>query len=275
MGGFVLQIVFVAGLLSLIVVVAGRMFRLSPAVRFGLWLVVLLKLLAPPVVEWPWDATRLFPEAMTQVWVAEGPLPRSSPSREAVVILAATASAMPTDGGLTAAPLGPGVPLTLGQFFLIAWLIGSLAVLFGHARCIFRFRHKLSASQPAPTRIVEITAGVARQLRMRPPPVRVVETVGGPVVWSFGRALPHNRDVIDLTPASLESGVWLQFVAAMAAESQFKTCEYCGNFYDASTTRKTKKYCGDSCKTRAWNKAHPDHVNNARKKKGVATDGTV
>ncbi|MDA1185943.1 MAG: site-specific integrase [Acidobacteria bacterium] len=28
----------------------------------------------------------------------------------------------------------------------------------------------------------------------------------GQVVWSFGQALPHNRDVIELTPTSLESG---------------------------------------------------------------------
>ena len=97
MSGFVLQTVFIAGLLSLIVVVAGRMFRLSPAVRFGLWLVVLLKLLTPPVVEWPWDAARLFPEAMTQVWVAEAPLPEPSPSMESIVIPADVASDMPTD----------------------------------------------------------------------------------------------------------------------------------------------------------------------------------
>ena len=49
MGGFVLQTVLVVGLLSIIVVVASRVFRLSPAVRFGLWLVVLIKLLAPPL----------------------------------------------------------------------------------------------------------------------------------------------------------------------------------------------------------------------------------
>ena len=90
----------------------------------------------------------------------------------------------------------------------------------------------------------------------------------GQVIWSFGRALPHNRDVIELTPNSLESGIWLQFAAAMAAEAQFKTCLHCGSFYDASGTRTTKKYCGDSCKTRAWNRAH------ANKKRG-ADDGTV
>ena len=96
----------------------------------------------------------------------------------------------------------------------------------------------------------------------------------GQVVWSFGQALPHNRDVIELTPTSLESGLWLQFVAALAADSRFRTCEYCGNFYDASATRKTRKYCGDSCKTRAWNRAHPDHMPKARKKKG-GTDGSL
>jgi hypothetical protein len=101
-----------------------------------------------------------------------------------------------------------------------------------------------------------------------------LERFRGQVVWSFGQALPHNRDVIELTPTDLFTGLWLQFVAALAADSQFGTCEHCGNFYDASTTRKTRKYCGDSCKTRAWNRAHPDHMPKTRKKKG-RTDGSL
>ena len=188
MGGFVLQTFLIVGLLSIIVLVTGRVFRLSPAVRFGLWLVVLIKLLVPPVVEWPWDAARFFPEAMTQAWVVKEPLPESSLPTEAVVIYGVTDSSMPTDAALTADIEG-GLSFPAGRFFLIVWFMGSLVVLFGHVRRIFRFQRALSASRPAPKRIVEITEDVAQRLGIPPPRVCVIESLGSPIVWSFGRPL--------------------------------------------------------------------------------------
>src|SRR5262245_52659837 len=43
-----------AAILAGIVTLVCRAFRLRPAVRHALWLVVLLKLVTPPVVHWPW-----------------------------------------------------------------------------------------------------------------------------------------------------------------------------------------------------------------------------
>ena len=37
-----------------VVVAASRWFRLGPAARHLLWLIVLIKFLTPPVVYWPW-----------------------------------------------------------------------------------------------------------------------------------------------------------------------------------------------------------------------------
>jgi len=67
--------------------------------------------------------------------------------------------------------------------------MGSLVVLFGHVRRIFRFQRALSASRPAPKRIVEITEDVAQRLGIPPPRVCVIESLGSPIVWSFGRPL--------------------------------------------------------------------------------------
>jgi len=103
----------------------------------------------------------------------------------------------------------------------------------------------------------------------------VLAEFDGEVTWSFGRALPHNRDVLELTPESLRSGLWLQFAAALAAESQFKTCEYCGHFYDGSTARKSKKYCSDSCKSANWNRDHPSKVREAQQRRGRRRNGAV
>ena len=40
--------------LALLALALGRLLRLGPAARHALWLVVLVKLLLPPVVYWPW-----------------------------------------------------------------------------------------------------------------------------------------------------------------------------------------------------------------------------
>ena len=54
---------------ALAVVVAGicRVGRFSPAVRHALWLVVLIKLITPPLVWWPWSPTDLWPIAEAEI----------------------------------------------------------------------------------------------------------------------------------------------------------------------------------------------------------------
>src|SRR5260221_3382936 len=42
-----------------LVVLACQFFRRRPAVQHALWVVVLLKLLTPPLVSWPWSVEQL------------------------------------------------------------------------------------------------------------------------------------------------------------------------------------------------------------------------
>jgi beta-lactamase regulating signal transducer with metallopeptidase domain len=51
----------VAAVLATIAVLASRYFRLPPVARHLLWLVVLIKLLTPPIVSWPWSFSRDWP----------------------------------------------------------------------------------------------------------------------------------------------------------------------------------------------------------------------
>src|SRR5690242_16386556 len=50
------QTALIAAVLATAAVLGGRLFRLGPAARHTLWLVVLVKLVAPPVVRCPWPA---------------------------------------------------------------------------------------------------------------------------------------------------------------------------------------------------------------------------
>src|SRR5437016_5852294 len=51
---WMLQNLVIAGLMAGCVRLACVAFRIGPVVRHALWLVVLLKLLTPPLVAWPW-----------------------------------------------------------------------------------------------------------------------------------------------------------------------------------------------------------------------------
>src|SRR5262245_8102512 len=59
--GWLAQNALLAGILAGFVALACRLGRFGPAVRHALWLLVLLKLVTPPLVEWPWKVPLLRP----------------------------------------------------------------------------------------------------------------------------------------------------------------------------------------------------------------------
>ncbi len=73
--------------------------------------------------------------------------------------------------------------------------------------------------------------------------------------WTFARTLPKNRYVLEVAPTTLRAGLSMQFAVAIAADSHYRRCQYegCGGFLDADAYRKSRRYCSDSCRTRAYN----------------------
>ncbi len=51
----------VASALALVAFVIGRLRSTGPAVRHALWLIVLIKLVIPPVIAWPWASVWSMP----------------------------------------------------------------------------------------------------------------------------------------------------------------------------------------------------------------------
>jgi hypothetical protein len=47
----------IAAVLAVVAALAGRWLRLGPGARHALWLVVMIKLVTPPVLSWPWAAS--------------------------------------------------------------------------------------------------------------------------------------------------------------------------------------------------------------------------
>ncbi len=94
------------------------------------------------------------------------------------------------------------------------------------------------------------------------------------VEWRFTRTLPKNRHVLELSPNSLASALWMQFACAMASDAKYRRCEYegCRGFFDADTTRRSRRYCSNSCKTRAYNKRHALGATRSASKPAVSGD---
>src|SRR5689334_4322771 len=95
---WLLETTVVAAALAGAVAVLCRRLRPRPAVRHALWLVVLLKLLMPPLLAWPWPAPAPAP-------LAEEPSPRPPPAPAAEEI----GWVLPTsEAAVAAAPAEPG-----------------------------------------------------------------------------------------------------------------------------------------------------------------------
>ena len=62
---WLIETTLTVAVLAAVVTAACHVLRCSPAVRHALWLVVLLKLLLPPLVPCPWSPIQYLDEALT------------------------------------------------------------------------------------------------------------------------------------------------------------------------------------------------------------------
>ena len=65
------QNLVIAAVLACVVAALCRFGRFRPAVNHALWLVVLLKLLTPPVITWPWVVPQFLPQERLEPTSAE------------------------------------------------------------------------------------------------------------------------------------------------------------------------------------------------------------
>jgi beta-lactamase regulating signal transducer with metallopeptidase domain len=176
----------VAGALAVVAAAAGRLCR-RPALTHSLWLIVLIKLVTPPLVhlsvpvvaapprETPVEETVLpaLPEVADLEPVPPGDVPAADPVSDF------TAPAGPPADGLPALPWA-----SLG---LAAWATGSALWLALAAWRAVRFHRLLRFARPAPDWLGEEAAGMARRLGLRRGPgVWLVPGQVSPMLWPVG-----------------------------------------------------------------------------------------
>jgi len=59
---------------------------------------------------------------------------------------------------------------------------------------------------------------------------------------------------LNFVPRDLLSGLWLQFASAFTGNKDFDSCPECGEWFEvsANAARKSRRYCSDNCKTKAY-----------------------
>jgi beta-lactamase regulating signal transducer with metallopeptidase domain len=196
-------------------------FRPAPAVRHALWLVVLLKLVAPggPTVALP---VPVDPPAEEKSVVATTPPPEMVVEAEVFTVIVhpkpgqtveeAASVAMraqrnpdeATDARteLTVAPQPaaeppPAKPFNYRPWLLGLWVAGGVYVGWRQLRETLRFARFARNRRPAPDGLVAEVAVVANRLGIQVPAVRVLAGLMSPVMWCLGRP-------VLLWPAGLE-----------------------------------------------------------------------
>ena len=199
----------------------GRLRTLSPTARHLLWLVVLIKLIMPPVIRSPWclpapaafwpemqsdtvgvpvskDPTALFRQKQktTESNAAHASLPASASDTKAASV--PTVASFP-DGGSPRESVSVSSlrrwlmgrfrapTISMHVLALTAWGSGSLLIALVQALRIVRFRKRLRDAVPAPSWLVEEAERLGDALEVSVPELLVVPGLSTPMLWCLGR----------------------------------------------------------------------------------------
>ncbi|MCA8960697.1 MAG: M56 family metallopeptidase, partial [Planctomycetes bacterium] len=180
-----------SSVMALGVIVIQRWVR-SPVVVHTLWLIVLLQLAAPPLVDLP-ISTR----------TVERPL------QVIAIDLRDAASAFPVGSGPNATPSTVVAPVTptdvldgsrssWSSALFILWAFGAAMFLVVSSARLLRFQRVVRRTDLAPSRVIARVDGIARQFGLTTvPEVRVCRSSLPPLVW------PYARRPVLLLPSAL------------------------------------------------------------------------
>jgi beta-lactamase regulating signal transducer with metallopeptidase domain len=194
-----------AALLAVPAVLAGWWGR-RPALTHGLWLLVLLKLVTPPLyrvpISWPETAT----QAATPSPVDHGPVVAIGPPQVEVMLppLAEPVAPLPMPMDDPApvellpaqtpeAPIAVPEPVIVAtvawtDWMLLPWLAGGLAWLLVAAWRLDRFHRLLRFARAAPGDVQAEASALARRMGVRCPQVLTLPGTVSPMLWAMGTA---------------------------------------------------------------------------------------
>jgi beta-lactamase regulating signal transducer with metallopeptidase domain len=189
--GWSAQTTVIAMVLAAIAILVGRSRRLGPAARHVLWLVVLIKLLTPPLVNWPWSPPKFW--ATSQADAVEHPVinPHPLADDQATAPRNRAAKRDEQPARPTMARPAPRIRWNFGivaQGLFGLWIGISAAIAVWQIVRIARFRRRLSWVIPTPEWLVEEVRDLSVQFGIRAPEMLVLPNLASPMLWFLGRA---------------------------------------------------------------------------------------
>ncbi|HVR74967.1 MAG TPA: M56 family metallopeptidase, partial [Planctomycetota bacterium] len=174
-------------------VFCASLVRRRAALFHVLWVIVLLKLVTPPLVTLPvpWPVSGEHADRRS-----EDALPgrldeaRDTLSTIAPPLVAATEEPAPAGPPASRAKPAAGTSAaSLGTILLSAWAAGALLYFAMAAARTLQFRRVLRGARPAPADIQREVKRIALRLEIRrPPAVSILSRPMPPVLWGLGRA---------------------------------------------------------------------------------------
>lgn len=170
----------VAAGLALLAVAVGYAVR-SPAVRHAAWLLVLLKLVTPPLFGVP-----------LAVLPASWGTPPTAPVVSDRIIHSSPSATDPTHSPAEPAMPAPAWwdrygPAGVADWLLAVWVAGSVGWFLWQGRRVVAFRRRVRRADDAPPEVAEAAARLAASLGIaRPPAVKVAAGIGSPMLWGWG-----------------------------------------------------------------------------------------
>ncbi len=197
-----LQNLVVAGLAAGVIALACRVAHIGPAGRHALWLVVLMKLVTPPLVVLDWPSAMPRPRDLATRLAAVRPPVPAAPVPAAPSATSGTTSlgAIATHATGTAA-LAPVISMTrvaaatdvreprpsvvsgVLAGLPVVWLAGALAFALIQSVRIARLARRVRVADTADPALVDEVDAVARQMRVRSIPIRVSSDIPSPMIW--------------------------------------------------------------------------------------------
>lgn len=215
MAWWTLQNIVVAGLIATIVQAVCRVTRAGPASRHALWLVVLIKLLTPPlfVIESPltMPAEIIVPDALSSAKESIAPTaPDRIDDRRSVKSSTATATLarQPRSVAFTQTPRvaarAGSTARTLERStwisrWPIVWIAGSLFFIAIQLIRIFRVACALRAGKPPDETLAADVAALVQRLDIATIQIRVVRGINSPLIWCLHPRRPQLLWPDDMT----------------------------------------------------------------------------
>ena len=217
---WLVQNTVLAALLAVGVALFCRVSRCRPAVRHVLWLIVLVRLLMPPGLHWPWA----LPVPLTRHAVPVAATSATEPSNEhtsAVELVPGELIPVAAIDDLKSEPLVESTIATaepaaarwvpwLIRSAMALWLLGSIVVLIRHVLRLRRLRRWVRLGSAAPGGVAARAAELAGRFHIRSPRVLAVPGLATPLVGCLPRP-------VLLWPAGLETRLSADGVKAVLA----------------------------------------------------------